>query len=71
MVAASHDDQQDQRRVNLSTLAPATKQILQSSDGIMSYYELLIGLAKKEFNTNTTLSTSFQFVYTRLLYRWI
>lgn len=35
MVGASHEDQQDQRRVNLSTLAPATKQILQSSDGII------------------------------------
>lgn len=47
MVAASHEDQEDQRRVNLSTLAPATKQILQSSDGIISYYELLIALPKK------------------------
>ena len=57
MVAAGHEDQEDQRRVNLSTSAPATKQILQSSDGMISYYELRIGLPKKVSNTNTTLST--------------
>ena len=60
MVAASHDDQQDQRHVNLSTLAPATKQILQSSDGIISYYKLLIAVAKKMNSMQTQL---YQLVY--------